>query len=312
MYLRREEFTRTVRAPAKLNLYLEVFGRRGDGFHELVTLMVPVRLWDSVTMRVTPAADHHPGDIRLRVRSCLPARSPPLAAGSVPTGAQNLVVRALELLRERSGCAKGAELTLIKRIPSAAGLGGGSSDAAAALRLGNQLWQLGWSQGRLAKLAAELGSDVPYFLSGGAAICRGRGERVDRLPGVPPLHFVLAKPPEGLSTADVYRALDVLPEHSPRSAASSLENLTTALRRGRLADLGRYMRNRLQAAAESLLPWIGRARALFDELDCHAHQLSGSGTAYFGLCRHAAHARRLASVLQSRQLGMVYALRSCP
>jgi len=312
MYLRREEFKRTARTPAKLNLYLDVFGRRGDGFHELETLMVAVRLWDALSMRPTPAAGDHPGDILLNVRSSLPTRSPPLGRDVAPTGKDNLVVRALELLRQRSGCALGARVELVKRIPAAAGFGGGSSDAAAALRLGNRVWRLRWSRERLAELAAEIGSDVPFFLAGGAAVCRGRGECVERLPGFVPLHFVIVKPLDGLSTAEVYHAYDALADSGTRLAAQPMEAIVTALRRGRLADLGRYMRNQLQVAAAQLSPWIDRARAVFDELDCLAHQLSGSGAAYFGLCRHGRHARRLASVLKSRGLGSVYALSSCP
>ncbi|MEX2317241.1 MAG: 4-(cytidine 5'-diphospho)-2-C-methyl-D-erythritol kinase [Pirellulales bacterium] len=312
MYLRRDELRRTARPPAKLNLHLEVFGRRGDGFHELETLMVPVRLYDCLSITSTAAtADAAAGAGPLQFRCSLATRSP-FERKYVPAAKHNLVVRALELLRQRSGCTLGACIELVKRIPAAAGLGGGSSDAAAALVLANRVWRLGWSRDRLADLAAEIGSDVPFFLFGGAAVCRSRGERVEKLPAAAPLHFVLVKPPVDLSTADVYRAYDALPQAGMRSASARLESLIKALIRGRLAEIGRAMRNALQAAAATLSPWVERARSAFDELDCLAHQLSGSGSAYFGLCRHAQHARRLASVLRARGLGLVYALRSCP
>ena len=144
------------------------------------------------------------GEIQLDVRTCWPVRSRSEMA-PIPTGSDNLVVRALELLRERSGCEFGARVELAKRIPAAAGLGGGSSDAAAALRLANRGWKIHWSNDRLTEVAAEIGSDVPFFLEQGAAICRGRGERVERLPPIAPLHFVMVKPPVGLDTGEVYR-----------------------------------------------------------------------------------------------------------
>lgn len=311
MYLGRDELNRNARAPAKLNLFLEVLGRRGDGFHELETLMVPIRLADWLSITPTrPPADGRPGEIVLDVRAGLSIRPPPQSA-EIPTGASNLVVRALELLRQQSGCRCGARVELVKRIPPAAGLGGGSSDAAAALRLANRVWQLDWHPDRLAELAAELGSDVPFFCAGGAAVCRGRGERVERLPGMAPLHFVVVKPPLGLSTGDVYRAHDALHESVQPGEPRRLNGIAAAPAGGRWGDLGRWLHNRLQAAVATLSPWVDQARTVFDQLDCLAHQLSGSGSAYFGVCRHAQHARRLAAILRTRQLGLVYATRSC-
>src|SRR6478609_3304454 len=181
MDLRRDDFKRSIRAPAKLNLFLDVLGRRGDGFHDLETLMVPVRLADQVTLSPTQPKSDQLGEIQFTAHTCWPIRS---AHGlpNVPSGADNLVVKSLKLFQERSGCSLGARVELIKRIPMAAGMGGGSSDAAAALRLANRAWHLNWADDRLSALAAELGSDIPFFLSRGAAICRGRGEQVERLP----------------------------------------------------------------------------------------------------------------------------------
>ena len=312
MTIRRDESTRTVRAPAKLNIYLEVLGRRADGFHELETLIVPVRLWDSLTLAATPPSSAgQPGPIVLSVRSCLPARASPRSQDLPPTGDNNLVVRALKLLRDRSDCAAGARVELVKRIPMAAGLGGGSSDAAMALRLANRAWRLGWTHDRLLELAAEVGSDVPFFLFGGAAVCRGRGERVEPLSGIARLHFVIVKPPLDLSTADVYRAHDALGGQAEQRKGGQLDGLVLALRRGRYSKLGHFMMNRLEAAAATLSPWIKRVRPVFEQLGCLGHQLSGSGSSYFGVCRHAQQARRLVAVLRARQLGLVCATCSC-
>jgi 4-diphosphocytidyl-2-C-methyl-D-erythritol kinase len=314
MDLRRDDLKRTARAPAKLNLFLDLLGRRDDGFHEVETLMVPIRLADSVSFLPVPSTGYDlPGQILLDVRTCWPIQSRHESA-PIPAGSDNLVVRALQLLRQRSGCEFGARVELVKRIPAAAGLGGGSSDAAAALRLANRGWQIQWTNDRLAELAAEIGSDVPFFLSGSPAICRGRGERTVRLPPIVPMHFVVVKPPIGLNTGDVYRAHAALAEHPPATSAGSerLTELLAKLANGRGQDLGRWMQNRLQKAASLLSPWVDKLPMVFDQLDFVGHQLSGSGSAYFGVCRHAQHARRLATILRTRQLGLVYATRSCP
>jgi len=307
MNLRQNELKRLVHAPAKLNLFLDVLGRRDDGYHELATLMLPIRLYDSLSFESLPADKGRPGAIEFSLRGFE-------SVDGIPADASNTVVRALELLRQRSGCDRGARVELFKRIPNAAGLGGGSSDAAAVLNVANQSWGLDWGREKLASLAAELGSDVPFFLEPGAAICRGRGEQVERIAPTVPLEVVIVKPPTSLATAEVYRTLDRLPAGNGDSAGRAercLASLSSALRRGTISDLEQWMGNWLQAAAAVLSTWIGRVQAAFTELDFLGHQLSGSGSAYFGVCRHARHARRLATVLKSRQLGLVYVTRSC-
>jgi 4-diphosphocytidyl-2-C-methyl-D-erythritol kinase len=313
MNLRQNESPWTVPAPAKLNLFLEVLGRRPDGYHELQTLMAPVRLYDTLIFSTTRLADDDSqGAISLDVSVQPPCSAGAAQAASIPTGAENLVVRALELLRNRSGCSQGARIQLIKRIPVAAGLGGGSSDAAAALRLGNRGWGIRWSHEQLATLAAELGSDVPFFLTSGPAICRGRGEQIERISGSVPLHCVIVKPETGLSTSGVYSVWDSLQTGGGvERQTGRLAELTSALRQGDLNNLGKWMGNGLQVAAALLSPWVDRARAAFAQLDFLGHQLTGSGSAYFGICRHAQHARRLASILRTRQLGSVFVTQSC-
>jgi 4-diphosphocytidyl-2-C-methyl-D-erythritol kinase len=308
MDLRSDDFTRLARAPAKLNLFLEVLGRRPDGFHELETLMVPIRLFDQLALVPTPSpSPTELGEIHLDVRTCWPADAP--ITPSVPTGRENLVVKALELLRERSGCRSGAHVTLTKRVPPAAGLGGGSSDAACALRLANRAWQLDWDHQRLSDLAAEVGSDVPFFLADGAAICRGRGERVERRSVGRPLHFVIVQPPTGLTTREVFGAYDE--NFSLTTPRREIAEIESSLKSGERIGLRAAMFNRLEHAASSISPWVARIRGVFERLDFVAHQLTGSGSAYFGICRHAQHARRLASFMRTRQLGLVYATCSC-
>ena len=160
-----------VQAPAKLNLFFEVLGKREDGYHEVETLVTPIDLYD--TLYVAPEEGERVSFSCHRVCGLWGADG--TWADHLPDGADNLVVRAVELLRRRAGVRTGARLHLVKRIPTAAGLGGGSSDAAAALVGANAVWRLGWSWQDLAHVGAELGSDVPLFFAQGPAICRGRG-----------------------------------------------------------------------------------------------------------------------------------------
>jgi 4-diphosphocytidyl-2-C-methyl-D-erythritol kinase len=316
-----------VQAPAKVNLFLEVLRRREDGFHEIETLMVPVGLAD--TLRCAVRQDGH---LRVACRWTRGLQAVCAAGGSsflrvwdaLPVGGDNLVFRALQQLRQAAGVSLGLDVEILKRIPSSAGLGGASSDAAAALVTANRLWQLDWPCERLAQIASAVGSDVPFFLHGSAAICRGRGERIESLEGFRGWWLVIVRPPVGLSTEAVYRECIPVegPAGSPESADSrrglagccdwlangsrSAVGLCEAAARGDLVEVSRRLFNRLQAAAERQSPWIGRLRAAFGRTDCLGHQMSGSGSSYFGICRHAGHARRVAGRLRSAGLGAVF------
>ncbi len=310
MYLQNKDSNWEIRAPAKLNLHLEVFSRREDGYHELETLMVPVNLFDTLWFRSQPA-----GRIEF---ACQSSGSPSTAdaLGFVPRDHSNLVVRAVELLRARAGIAQGAVIRLFKRIPSAAGLGGGSSDAAAALAVANRAWNLDWDIGRLRSLAAELGSDVPFFLGtsaarGGGAVCRGRGERLTGVTGLGKLHFVVARPPEGLSTAEVFASCRPASEDQAIPTTSQLQRLIRALQSGRIAAAGRLLHNRLQSSALQISGWVKRLQQEFAKLDILGYQMTGSGTSFFGICRSARHARCVAAQLRMRDVGSVYALSNC-
>jgi 4-diphosphocytidyl-2-C-methyl-D-erythritol kinase len=301
MYVRRSATDLVIQAPAKLNLFLEVLAKRSDGYHEIETLMCPIDLYDSLHFQEDPS-----GQLELRCRRVFGA-SGPRGCGlhEVPEGPDNLVLRAVELVRRRTGVRRGAKLRLVKRIPAAAGLGGGSSDAAAALVAANEGWRLGRPHAELVAWAAELGSDVPFFLAGGPAVCRGRGEQVAPVAGLGALNFVVVRPPEGLSTAAVYG------ECSVATAPQTAQPLVDALQQGDWKQAGGRLLNRLQPAAESLSPWVNRLHKEFSQLDFLGHGMSGSGTTYFGLCRHARHARRSARRLEARGVGAVFAVRSC-
>jgi 4-diphosphocytidyl-2-C-methyl-D-erythritol kinase len=266
-----------IRTPAKVNLFLEVLGKRADGYHEIATLMVAVSLFD--TLRFTPNLD---GNVVLN--SVHPTLS---------SGPDNLICRSARLLRERTGCAQGATIHLEKRIPLAAGLAGGSSDAAATLAGLNQLWRLGLETRELAALSAEMGSDIPFFFAQPAAWCTGRGGKVAPMPVTGPLWFVLASPLVGLSTAAVYRGVTVPEEPSSGDAIRS------AVESGNVQEIGRGLFNRLQPVAEKLCPPVAELCSRLQGLRPAGVLMSGSGTSVFALCRDYREAQRVAQGLSA-------------
>jgi 4-diphosphocytidyl-2-C-methyl-D-erythritol kinase len=313
MWIHASADTVEVWTPAKLNLFLEVLEKRADGYHEIETLMAPVSLYDSLVFSSSPVEREtttQESAIVFAAEWAHPAREVADAGSDhstnqhqIPQGADNLVVKAVELLRRRAGTDAGATIRLVKRIPMAAGLGGGSSDAAAALVAANLAWRLGYDARALTPLAAELGSDVPFFLARTAAICRGRGERVEPLEPRALCHFVIVQPPQGLATAEVYRRCR--PADSPRTCGALLQ----AVRRGDLGTAGQLLHNALEPAAQRLSPWVARLKDDFQRLGFAGHQMSGSGTSYFGLSTSAGHARRAASRLRSLGWRTVYVVR---
>ena len=285
MIFRPSEGGVEVLAPAKLNLFLEVHGRRPDGYHDIESLMVTVDLFDTLRFTDDPSG-----------RITLTCDDP-----SLPTGPENLVVRAALRLQEATGRGRGARIELSKSIPAQAGLAGGSSDAAATLDGLDRLWGLGAPSDLLDDLAGEIGSDVAFFRHAPCAACRGRGEVVEPRALPYPLHFVLACPSVGVSTAAVYRNLT--PPDRPRPIGGILE----ALESGDVASLGRGLFNRLQPVAESLEPALGAVRDALADLgpSLDGHLMSGSGSAYFGLARDRDAAEEAARRLATLGLGRV-------
>lgn len=266
-------------APAKVNLFLEVLGRRPDGYHALETLMLPVNLFDTLTFR-------HRIDGELR----LTCSSPTLDAGP-----DNLVLRAARLLREATGVALGADIRLDKRIPLGGGLAGGSSDAAAALVGLDRLWQLGLGRDRLDPLAARLGSDVNFFLGDGPAWCTGRGEVVRPVECASPLSLVLVLPDFGLPTPAVFRELAAGVPHTPVAG----DAIRAALAQGDIDAIGRSAHNRLEDPANRLDARVGRWLGVLHGVGSLGARMSGSGSSLFAVCRDGAHAARVASAVSA-------------
>jgi 4-diphosphocytidyl-2-C-methyl-D-erythritol kinase len=262
--------TLTLAAPAKLNLYLEVLGRRSDGYHELETVFQTIELADTVTVELAPGGSGI-------VLSC--------DDPGLPVDAGNLAWRAAAAYLAGSMDAVGAvRLTLAKAIPHGAGLGGGSSDAGAVLRALSRLLPGWYSASELAGLAAGIGSDVPFFLIGGTAWATGRGERLGALPDLPPLPLTVLMPQAMQPTPAVFAALTAA-ERGPRAARGE-EWWRTAIDGSDAARLAGLLHNRLTAPACRLCPPL---RDLLDQLTAARVPclMSGSGSACLALAEVA-------------------------
>jgi len=288
--------TLDVRAPAKVNLCLEVLGRRPDGYHDLWSVMQAVSLCDELSFSLR--AD---GAIRL----C--CEHPDLADAE-----GNLVTQAARVLQERYGVSRGADIALRKRIPVGGGLGGGSADGAVALLALARLWGLEAGPAELAELAAGLGSDAAFFIRGGTALCEGRGERVTPLACPRPMHYVLVTPPVRSSTPEVYRAWrGALTGHDARR-----NNVVEALRQGDAALLAASLGNDLQEAALALHTdlqrlWRGLREAK-EDLGFEGVVLAGSGASFLVVAEGEREAGRMANRL-SAALGIpCHAVHSMP
>ena len=278
-------------APAKLNLSLQVLARRPDGFHEIESLMVPVTLHDRLRLWLRPEGGF---SLSVRFRGQLARGNGRQLARDVPADDRNLVLRAVRLLAERAGVTAGLAIELAKEIPSGAGLAGGSSDAAAAMQAAARLWGLDWSADRLAALAAEIGSDIPWFFARSAGLVAGRGEQVLPVAGISPLPVVIACPAEGLSTAAVYAACQ--PDARRRGEAAALAAALTA---GQLRRALPLLTNMLEPPARRLAPAVDRLLVSMARAGAVRPLLTGSGSACFSLCRTNTEARRLASRLEA-------------
>ena len=250
------------RAPAKVNLILEVLGKRPDGYHELALVFQALSLEDELEFRPAEA------DVTVKVEG-IPV---------LPADGTNLVAKAAQVFFEYTRLRGGAAILLKKRILLTAGLGGGSSDAAATLVALNELYATNLPAEVLAELALKLGSDVPFFLVGGTALGRGRGEALESLPAVPPLRLALVKPAEGLSTGVVYGSGRIrftdgsrAREFGDRMAGATAE------------DVARGLYNALEEPAFELQPECRQIRDELLEAGCLGALVSGSGSTVFGI-----------------------------
>lgn len=266
-------------AYAKVNLLLDVLGKRADGYHEVRLVLQPLALADTVT-------------VTLSDRLALTCSNPKL-----PVGEDNLALRAARVLQGATGRTAGARIHIDKRIPVAAGLGGGSADAAAVLCGLNELWETDLARPELLALAAQLGSDVPYCVLNQTCLGQGRGEALTPLPPAPVIPMVVAWPRvtwTGPKTATVYQAfrLEQVERHPDLAA------MEAALRDQDSGRIAAAMLNVLEAPVTALHPIVGRLRAAMLAAGALGACMTGAGPAVFGLARSRADAERMASAVR--------------
>lgn len=267
-----------MRSPGKINFGLDIIRKRSDGFHELESIMVPLDVCDE--MEFEPRDGGHGVTMECD-------------APGLPTDSSNLVIRAALLLQRHVSVTAGAHIRLHKRLPIAAGMGGGSGNGAVALSGLNQLWQLGLTHEQLQPLAASLGSDCALFLDPKPAFCHGRGELVEPLtdaerPTLRAAHFVLINPGFGISTKWAYEQLR--PFLTGRTGA--IKVIRDALAKGDLPAAARAMVNTLEGPALRKFPMLELLKESLAHNGCIASMMSGSGATVFGVARDRASAER--------------------
>lgn len=269
------------KAYAKINLGLDVLRRRADGYHEVKMIMQTIGICDDLTFEKSEA----PG-IYLEI-----------AGADLPADGNNLVCRAATLIMETGKVAEGVHITLQKRIPIAAGMAGGSADAAAALRGLNNLFGLGYSTRELRELGVRLGADIPYCIEGGTMLSEGIGEILTPLPAPPDCHLVVAKPDLDVSTAFVYGNLkvDSLPFHP------DIDGMAKALARGDLAGITDRMGNVLETVTEKAYPVIAQLKGQMRDLGAENALMSGSGPTVFGICKEKETAEEIAAAIREKE-----------
>jgi len=260
-----------IESPAKVNLFLEVLGKREDGYHNVETILETVDLCDDIILKETKEG--------IEIESDFP---------SLPLGRENLAYQAASLLEKRLGIEKGIQITISKRIPLASGLGGGSGNAASVLLGLNRLWNLNLSYEELLGLAREIGADVPFFLRKGRALGRGRGDELWPLPQGPALYFVLVSPDFKVSTEWVYENLKNLTKER-----QSIKMILSALKSGDIGKVANSIYNRLEEAVIPRHPQIAKIKKRLLELGACGALMSGSGSSVFGLVEDGKRAKEI-------------------
>ncbi len=265
------------RSYAKINLYLDVLGKRDDGYHDIETIFQSVSLHDETVLTLT--------DSEVSLKCSMP---------DLCEEASNLAYKAAMLIKESTGTGKGVRIDLHKNIPVAAGLAGGSGNAAAVLAGLNKLWNLGLSAGDLAELALKLGSDVPFCLKGGTAQGTARGELIEALDPLEPTWFVLVHPPIHVSSGSVYSSKELCPNLQMRSAGKS-EGFRQAIETLREGTLEGMLFNRMERVVFGMHPALEKIKGHLGDLGCPGSLMSGSGPTIFGICSCRKKAQRIAA-----------------
>lgn len=277
----------SVKAPAKINLALDVLHKRPDGFHEVEMIMTNVDLADRLEL-----TELRRNEIVIESTS-----------GFVPDDQRNLAYQAAALLKKKFNVNQGISIKIDKQIPVAAGLAGGSSDAAAALRGLNDLWEIGLSNDELAEIGSEIGSDVAFCVHGGTALAKGRGEIIQPMDAPPPCWVILAKPSIGVSTAEVYRRLRTAEMKHP-----DVRGMMQAIEEKDYEAICQRLGNVLEDVTLKLHPEVRQIKEKMESLGADGVLMSGSGPTVFGLTRHESRMQRIYNGLRGF-CGQVYAVR---
>lgn len=276
-----------MKAPAKINLSLDVLGKREDGYHDVKMIMTTIDLADRIELEVLEQN-------RIIVTS---------HNRYVPDDQRNLAYQAAALLKEIFGVTLGAQITITKNIPVAAGLAGGSSDAAAVLRGLNKLWGLNCTIDELAQIGAKIGSDVSFCVYGGTAIATGRGEQIEHIDSPPPCWVILAKPSQGVSTATVYQNLNLSGIEHP-NVGGMVDAITNQDYKQICDSLG----NVLESVTLKFHPEVAMIKEQMKRFGADAVLMSGSGPTVFGLVKHDSRMHRVYNGLKGF-CEQVYAVR---
>jgi 4-diphosphocytidyl-2-C-methyl-D-erythritol kinase len=279
-----------VAAPAKINLYLEILGKRPDGYHEIETVMQSVSLYDYISIE-----NHNKDAIEF---TC---SNPKLT-----TGEDNLVVKAARLFQKESNIFRGVKIHLDKNVPIGAGLGGGSGDAVATLLGLNKLWQVGYDENRLISLAGKLGSDTPFFVRGNTAICKGRGEIITPYFSNVTYNFIIVYPRFEVSTAIVYKNFIISLTKNLKDVRLFLQSFDS----GSPEKMGHCLFNRLEDVVFELYPDIKKLKGILEGFGFCGILLSGSGSALYGLCRGRDNAKEIEQKIKQLNVGDVFVVTS--
>lgn len=253
----------TQKAPAKINLAIDVLRKRPDGFHDVIMIMQSIALYDTIKLKPV-----HGGKITVTSNS-----------RCIPEGSTNIAYKTAEFLRNKYNVKDGAEIYIEKNIPVSAGLAGGSTDAAAVLNLLDKAWSLKLTKTEILEAAKRLGSDVPFCVSGGTALAEGLGEKLTPLKAMPESYILLAKPDIDISTQEVYEGID-MEEILERP---DIDAMIRAINEGSLHKIGENLSNVLEYVTVKKCPLISDIKAKLMEYGALGSVMSGSGPTVFGL-----------------------------
>ncbi len=290
MKLDRKNYT----SPAKINFFLDILGKRGDGYHNIVTWMQSIDLCDKIIISRSPL-DYS----TLRTQE----------SDDMPFGKRNLCIKAYDAVRDGTEMdpSDTIEITLDKKIPLGSGLGGGSSNAASVINGMNEVFELGLSYEKKLDIAAKVGSDVPFFISGGAALARGRGEILEPMPPFPaPLWIVIAKPDFSVSTGDAYKWI--------KNDATSKEIKSSEIISKTLSGDTQFLVDTMYNAFEQVVfekhPYLAALKNKLKEAGCIKAQMTGSGSGIFGVCEDEQTAGKVVENLAAEQLQFLAACKT--